>query len=532
VDVSTPSSRTQPAAEPAGHDARAGGRAWAALAAVTLAVTLLAIDGTVLALAVPALTADLDATNSEVLWIGDAYSFALAGLLITMGTLADRIGRKRLLLIGVAAFGAASLFAAFAPTAGWLIAARALLGVAGATLMPSTLSIVRSIFPNAAQRTRAIAIWTAGTAGGAALGPLVGGFLLEHFWWGSVFIINLPVMAVVLVAVAVLVPESRNPAPGRFDLLSAVLSVAAIVPLVWAVKHTAADGADASGLLAAVVGVALGVVFVRRQRNLPDPLVDVRLFAKPAFSGTVAVSLIAIFAFSGLLFFFSQYLQLVRGFSPLQAGLRELPITIAAMAVAAVAVRVITRLGIGRALGASLLVAGGGLVLLAVAEGAAGYLWLAVALTLIGLGLGVAFTASTDAILSTVSRDRAGAASAISEMSYELGVALGIALLGSLHAVLYRAALPDLSGTSDATRDAVEESLAFGSYVVGADPAGAGILAAAREAFTEAMQTTSVVAAVLLLIAGLLAMKIVPSRASAADGPAPELLEADGAGDR
>ncbi|MCA0145070.1 MFS transporter [Blastococcus sp. LR1] len=499
-------------AVPAAEDAApAGARAWGALVAVTLAVTLLAVDGTVLALAVPALTADLGATSTQVLWIGDVYSFALAGLLITMGTLADRIGRKRLLLIGVAAFGAASVLAAFAPTAGWLIAARALLGVAGATLMPSTLSIVRSVFPEARQRTRAIAIWSAGTAGGAALGPLVGGALLEHFWWGSVFIINLPVMAVVLVAVALLVPESRDPAPGRFDLLSAVLSVGAIVPLVWAVKHTAGEGADVAGLVAGLLGIVVGVVFVRRQRRLPDPLVDVELFTKPAFSGTVAVSLIAIFAFSGLLFFFSQYLQLVRGFSPLEAGLRELPITIAAMAVTVIAVWVISRLGIGRALGISMLVAAGGLALLAVAEGAEGYFWLGVALAIIGLGLGITFTTSTDAILSTVPRERAGSASAISEMSYELGVALGIALLGSLHAVLYRASLPDLSAVPDGAREAVEESLAVGTYAIGTDPAGAGILDAAREAFTDAMQTTSVVAAVLLVVAGLLAMKIVPS---------------------
>ncbi|MGY1746542.1 MFS transporter [Blastococcus sp. SYSU D00695] len=509
--MSTSSPQRTPVDGTAEVPARAGRRAWAALAALTLAVTLLAVDGTVLALAVPSLTADLGATSSQVLWIGDAYSFALAGLLITMGTLADRIGRKRLLLIGVAAFGAASLLAALAPTAGWLIAARVALGVAGATLMPSTLSIVRSLFPDDSQRTRAIAIWSAGTAGGAALGPLVGGLLLEHFWWGSVFVINLPVMAVVLVAVAWLVPESRNPAPGRFDLLSALLSVATIVPLVWAVKHSAADGVDLAALVSALLGVVAGVVFVRRQRRLPDPLVDVTLFARPAFSGTVAVSLIAIFAFSGLLFFFSQYLQLVRGFSPLQSGLRELPVTLAAMVVAAIAVWVITRLGVGRALGSSLLVAAAGLGLLAVAEGAEGYLWLGVALALVGLGLGIAFTASTDAILSTVPRERAGAASAISEMSYELGVALGIALLGSLHAVLYRSALPDLSGVPEGAREAVEESLATGSHVLGADAGAAGLLDQAREAFTEAMQSTSVIAAVLLVLAGLLAVRIVPS---------------------
>ncbi|MCX4387983.1 MFS transporter [Micromonospora peucetia] len=508
----TPSPLAGPTPATSPRPARAGGRQWAALAALTLAVTLLAVDGTVLALAMPALTADLGATANQVLWIGDAYSFALAGLLISMGTLADRIGRKRLLLIGVASFGAASLLAAFAPTAGWLIAARILLGVAGATLMPSTLSIVRNVFTDPGQRTRAIAVWSAGASGGAALGPLVGGALLEHYWWGSVFVINLPIMLLVLVTVALLVPESRNPAPGRFDLLSAVLSVAAIVPLVWSVKHTAKAGVDPVGLLTAALAVGAAVVFVRRQRNLRAPLMDITLFTRPAFTGTVLASMIAIFAFSGLLFFFSQYLQLVRGYSPLQAGLRELPATLASIVVAVVAVRVIVRLGVGHTLAAALLVAAAGLGVLAMAEGATGYTGMAVGLILIGLGIGIAFTASTDAILSSVPRERAGAASAISEMSYELGVALGIALLGTLHAVLYRAGLPDLSGLTVATREAVTESLAAGTQALaGTDRHGTQILTAARDAFAHGMQVTSVIAAVLLVVAALVAWKIVPS---------------------
>ncbi|WP_222195296.1 MFS transporter [Modestobacter italicus] len=489
---------TSPVAVP-----RAGLRAWAAVAALTLAVTLLAVDGTVLALAAPALTADLAPTAAQLLWIGDAYSFALAGLLITMGTLADRIGRRRLLLIGVTGFGLASLLAAFAPSAGWLIAARVLLGVAGATLMPSTLSIVRNLFPDARQRTRAIAVWAAGSSGGAALGPLVGGALLEHFWWGSVFLINLPVMVVVLVAVALVVPESRNPRPGRFDLLSAGLSVLAIVSVVWAVKHTAQAGADLAGAATAALGLAGGVAFVRRQRRLPSPLVDVGLFARPAFSGTLLSSLIAVFAFSGLLFFFSQYLQLVQGWSPFQAGLRELPLTIAAVLVVAVVSPLLTRLGMGRTLGLSLLVAAVGLGVLAVAEGSSGYGGLALGLVIVGLGIGVTFTAATDAVLGVVPPERAGAASALSEMSYELGIALGIALLGTTHTLLYRAALPELPGTTDAVR----ESLATAAATV----PDVEVLAAAREAFSSAMQVTSAIAAVLLVVAGVIAWRLVPS---------------------
>ncbi|NHC12326.1 MFS transporter [Motilibacter deserti] len=488
---------------------RAGARQWAALAALTLAVTLLAVDGTVLALAVPALTADLAPSATALLWIGDAYSFALAGLLISMGTLADRIGRKRLLLVGVSGFGAASLLAALAPSAGWLIAARVLLGVAGATLMPSTLSIVRNLFLDARQRTRAVAVWSAGASGGAALGPLVGGALLEHYWWGSVFLINLPVMLVVLVAVAALVPESRNPSAGPLDAWSVLLSAAAVVPFVWTVKHAAQNGPGLAGAASLGLAIAAGAAFVTRQRRLPDPLVDVGLFTRPAFAGTVAASLIAVFAFSGLLFFFSQYLQLVRGYSPFEAGIRELPLTLASIAVVAVAVPVMARLGAGRALAAALLVAAAGLAVLALAEGQPGYAGLALGLVVTGLGVGLAFTAATDAVLGAVPRDRAGAASAISEMSYELGIALGIALLGTAHTLLYRDRLPDLAGLPGATQDAVTESLAAAYAAL---PGGGALLDAARHAFAQAMQVTSGIAAALLVAAAGVAWKLMGAR--------------------
>ncbi|GAA3623788.1 MFS transporter [Kineosporia mesophila] len=485
----------------------AGPREWAALVPLTLAVTLLAVDGTVLALAVPSLTVDLDASAQQLLWIGDSYSFALAGLLISMGTLADRIGRRRLLLIGGTAFGLVSLMAAFAPGPGWLIAARVLLGVAGATLMPSTLSIVRNLFPDDRQRTKAVAIWSTGGAGGAALGPLVGGVLLEHFWWGSVFVINLPIMALMVATVGRLVPESRNPDPGRFDLLSSVLSVIAIVPLVWAVKHTAHEGLDGFGAGAALAGLAFGVIFVRRQRTLKDPLVDVTLFRRPAFAGTVLSSFIAIFAFSGLLYFFSQYLQLVHGYSPFQAGLREMPLTVASILVVVIAVPMINRLGVGRTLALSLLVSALGFAVLAHFETARGYAGLAAGLVVIGLGVGIVFTAATDAVLGSVPHERAGAASAISEMSYEMGVAVGIAVLGSLQGVLYRSHLPSLSGLSGTAGDAVSDSLARATQVLGSGE----MLGAAREAFAEAMQTTSWIASVLLVLAGVVAWRVVPS---------------------
>lgn len=476
----------------------AGPKEWAALAVVTLAVVVLAIDATVLSLAVPALTADLSPSATSLLWIGDAYSFALAGLLVTMGTLADRIGRKRLLLIGATGFAVASLLAAFAPAAGWLIAGRALLGVAGATLMPSTLSIIRSLFADARQRTTAIAVWSAAAGGGAALGPLVGGVLLDHFWWGSVFLINVPVMALLVGFGVVLLPESRDPSPGPFDLFSAVLSVLGTVGLVFAVKHTVSDGPDGVALLAALVGVLAGTVFVRRQRRAASPLIDVRLFARPAFTGAVGASVLAVFAFSGLLFFFSQYLQLVRGYSPSAAGVRELPATLASIAVVVLAGRLVARCGRGRVIGGGLLLAGLGFGGLAVAEGSPNYLWLALALVLVGLGVGLAFTLTTDAVLSAVPPDRAGSASAVAETAYELGVALGIAVLGSVHTVLYRHGLP--AGTGAAARDSLAAAAAAGES-----------LEPARVAFVEAMQATSVIAALTLAVAAVVAWRVIPS---------------------
>ena len=343
-------------------------RRWAALAVLVGAVLLLAIDATVLYLAVPSLTADLAPTATQVLWIGDIYSLAIAGLLVTMGNLADRIGRKRLLLIGATAFGLASALAAFAPSAGVLIAARLLLGIAGATIMPSTLSLIRSIFTDAAERTRAIALWSAAAASGIALGPLIGGALLEHFWWGSVFLMNLPVIAAVLVGGAWLLPESRNPAPERFDLLSSALSMVAIVPFVLAIKQVTGGTASTVTVAAVGVGVIGSVLFVRRQRRADSPMIDVELFRNPAFSGAVLVNFTSVFALSGVLFFFSQYLQLARQLSPFDAGIAQLPAALSAMAAVLLVGTLLTRLGRGRAIALALLTGALGLGLLALLE--------------------------------------------------------------------------------------------------------------------------------------------------------------------
>lgn len=482
-------------------------RRWSALAVLAGAVLLLAIDGTVLYLAVPSLTVDLSPTANQILWIGDIYSLAIAGLLITMGNVADRVGRKRLLLIGSAAFGIASAFAAFAPSAEALIAARLLLGIAGATLMPSTLSLIRNIFTDPRERTRAIAIWAAASAAGIALGPLVGGVLLEFLWWGSVFLINIPVMALMLVFGAWLLPESKDPHPGPFDLLSSALSMLAIIPAVYVVKQVANGtfGADAIGAL--TVSIASAVWFVARQRRSSHPMIDFSLFRNASFSGAILVNFISVFALTGSLFFFSQYLQLARGLSPLQAGLAELPVAIAGMLAIATVGFMLSRFGLGRAIGISMVVASIGLALLGALEPGP-LVWVILSLVPLGIGIGIAETLSVDAVVSAVPPEKSGAASSIAETAYELGVALGIALLGSVMTILYRLHLVLPEDVDPLAETAAEESLAAATVTL---PPGSAELASAREAFVTAMQTTTFLASGLVLLAALVAFKLIPS---------------------
>lgn len=411
---------------------------WLALVVLSLGVLLIGVDSTVLAVATPMISEDLGASATQILWIGDIYSFVLAGLLITMGSLGDRIGHKKLLLGSATAFALASLATAYAPTAETLIAARALLGVVGASLAPSTLALIRGLFSNPRERSVAVGIWASVFAAGTALGPVVGGALLEHFWWGSVFLINIPVIVVLVVGGSLLLPELRDPIPGPWDLVGVGLSLVGMLGLVYAVKQGAAHGFHAEIVVAALVGVAALTLFVRRQLTTPNPLIDVRLFTNARFSGVVLTNTLTVLGPSALLYFLSQYLQLVEGYSPLQAGLAELPAAVAAMAfgvLAGVAVRYWSQRAV---LATALVLLGVAMGSLTALTPSTTYPQIGIALFVIGAGLGVAFAVANDVVIASVPPQNAGAAAGISETAYELGTALGIALLGSVIAGVYR----------------------------------------------------------------------------------------------
>lgn len=482
-------------------------REWLAMGVLTLPVLLISLDMTVLGAALPAISADLAPSGSQQLWIVDVYSFVLAGLLIVAGSLGDRIGRRRLLLAGAAAFGVASALAAFAPTAETLIAARALLGIGGATLMPSTLSLIKTLFPDARRRATAVAIWSAAFSGGAAAGPVLGGWLLEHFWWGSVFLLGVPVTLVLLVLGPVLLPESRDPHPGPFDLLSAALSLAAMLPVVSAIKTVATEGVTTTALVAAVVGVAAGVAFVHRQRTLARPMIDLGLLANPRFSVSVLTNLLGVFALVGLLVLLPQHLQLVLGLTPLDAALWMLPGTVAGVVGALVATRLARAFPVPALIGAGLVVAGAGIGLLAAAPG---LVTVVIGFALAGGGIALSESLTNDLVLAAAPADRAGAASAISETGYELGGALGTAVLGSVTAAVFTAAVPG----QDTLGGALARSGALGP------PAASALADAARGAFTAGLQVAAVVAAAVSVAAGLQAWWFL-SRAEHRRHPAP-----------
>ncbi|MET8800201.1 MFS transporter [Nocardia sp. NPDC004568] len=480
-------------AAPAAPDTSGGRRAWFGLAVLLLPVLLVSMDMSVLFLALPTLTTDLDPTAAQQLWILDIYGFLIAGLLITMGNLGDRIGRRTVLLAGATVFGAASAIAAFAPGAAVLIAARALMGIGGATLLPSSLALISDLFPDPRQRSTAIGIWTAFFAGGSAVGPIIGGVLLHHFWWGSVFLINVPVLLVLLAFAPLLLPEHRSAALGPLDLPSVALSIGGILPAVYAVKHIAEHGPDVEAFVSAFLGAAVLTLFVRRQRRLDHPLVDLSLFSRARFSVAIGSSTAAMMSLAGLSYLSSIWLQSVTGRDPLQAAVLGIPMAITVFIFSVSGSSVARLLGVRWAFVTALVTASvGNLLVLGIgADGGAG--WYVAGSAIAGIGYGIVFTLVSEVAVASVPPQRAGSAVGISETSFELGNALGLALLGSLAALVFRSGgefAPTLGET-------IQRSAA-----------DSGLLAAARESFVHGAHASIAAGAGVLLLMGVIAFVV------------------------
>ncbi|MEV5884508.1 MFS transporter [Streptomyces sp. NPDC052020] len=486
---------------------RAGRREWTGLAALALPTLLISMDMTVLYLAVPHLSADLGPTSTELLWITDIYGFLIAGALVPMGALGDRVGRRRLLLIGAALFAAASVLAAYSTSAPMLIGARALLGLAGATLMPSTLSLVRVMFEDARQRGFAIAVVMTSFSVGTTIGPVLGGVLLSHFWWGSVFLLAVPVMALLLAVGPVLLPEYRDLGAGRLDAASAGLSLAAVLSVVYAVKHVAEHGVGWLPAVSAAFGLAVGAVFVRRQRKLADPLLDLGLLGDRVINASLGTYLLGLLAMGGVQLFIALYLQEVLGLSPMLAGLWMVPAALGTVVGSLVAPLLVRRLRPYAVISVSLLVAAVGFGTMA-RVGSDDLALLIVGYVIVALGLSPMIALCTDIVISTAPPQRAGAASALSETSGELGVALGVAVLGSVGMAAYRGRLsetmPDAvpPGTSDSAGDTIAGALRAAEDLPG--PLGPALADAARAAFTHGLALTCVAATVIVVGAAVL----------------------------
>jgi DHA2 family multidrug resistance protein-like MFS transporter len=490
---------TTDAATMAPDDApRAGHREWIGLAVLALACLLYVMDPTVLHLAVPSISRDLRPSSAQLLWIIDIYGFMVAGFLVTMGTLGDRIGRRRLLLTGAAAFGVISVIAAFSTSAEMLIASRALLGIAGATLAPSTLSLIFTMFKDPGERARAIAVWISAFSAGSAIGPVLGGVLLEHFWWGSVFLLALPVMALLLVLGPIVLPEYRDPDAGRLDVASAVMSLVAVLTMIFGLKQIAQDGVGWLAVLSILVGLVVGFAWIRRQLTLADPMIDVRLFQIPSFSASLVVNFLTIFVAIGYFVFVAQYLQLVLGLSPLAAGLWSVP--------SAVGFMVLTQ-------------AGGSNGLAVVVTGS----------VVIALGLAPVLTLTTDLIVGSAPPERAGAASGISETAAELGGALGISILGSIGVALYRGevarAIPTAvpAAAASIARDTLGGAVGVAAQLPHA--LGIAVIEVARDAFVQGMQVAASISAIVAVAVAVFAVVMLRDLGSDSTGvPQPNAI--------
>jgi DHA2 family multidrug resistance protein-like MFS transporter len=491
-------------------------RDWLALALLMFPVLLVAVDNTALTFALPAIAGSLQTTGIQLLWIVDAYPLVLAGLLVAMGSLGDRIGRRRLLLIGSVGFATVSAVTAFAPSAEWLIAGRAALGFFGAMLMPSTLSLIRNIFPDPNRRRLAVAIWAAGFSGGAALGPIFGGWLVQEFWWGAVLLVAVPLMLPLLVFGPAFIPESKDPRPGRLDLPSIALSLLVMVPVVYGIKELATEGLGPAPLALIAFGLAMGFLFVRRQQRLASPMLDISLFGNPVFSTAITANVLALFSFNGFILFLAQHLQLLDGMTPSAAGVAMIPALIATLVAGLAVVPLVRKVRPGFVVAGGLALTAAGYGIVVFGDHASGPAFLLAALLVLALGVGASETISNDLILGAVPAEQSGAAAAISETGYEVGSLMGTAVLGSILTASYQHNLRLPAGLEESSSggalDRAGETLAGAMELAVSAPAplGDALREAARLAFDSGVHITAAIA--LVLMAGAAALTAVVLR--------------------
>ena len=459
---------------------------WFGLAVIALPCMLYSMDLTVLNLAVPKLTADLNPSSAQLLWIVDIYGFLLAGFLVTMGTLGDRIGRRKLLMIGAAAFGLASVLASLSDSAEILILARAILGIAGATLAPSTLSLISNMFRDEKERTTAIAVWITSFSLGGAIGPVIGGVMLEHYWWGSAFLVAIPVMVLLLITGPILLPEFKDPGAGKIDMVSAVLSLAMVLAIIYGVKNLSIEGFGWLPLASTIMGLLLGVLFIRRQKHLKSPFIDLKMFSIPAFSSSLIIYLLSTFILFGMFFFIAQFLQLVLDLSPLTAGLWTLPSFLGFIVGSMATPGLSKKFSPVYIVFTGLLVASVGFGLLTQVGPSNGLVLVVAALAIFSLGIAPVFTLATDMVVGSAPPEQAGAAASLSETSSELGGALGIAILGSIGALIFKSNMADSHGIDTLGAAVTEASVLAPEF-------GTKLLSSAQRAFTQGMKTVSVI---------------------------------------
>jgi EmrB/QacA subfamily drug resistance transporter len=488
-------------------------RRWWTLVVLCVSLLVIGLDNTILNVALPTLVADLHASTSQLQWIVDAYTLVFAGFLLTGGSLGDRFGRKHAMQVGLVIFAGASAAGAFSGSSLALTLCRAVMGIGGALIMPATLSILTNVFTDPKERSRAIGAWAGISGLGIAVGPILGGFLLEHFWWGSVFLVNVPVAIVALALGRVLIPNSKDPSEPRLDLVGSATSIAGLSLLLWAIIEVPGKGWSDPGVIATFVGalVVLGA-FAAWELHTDEPMLDLQFFANPRFTVASLSITMAFFAMSGTLFLLTQLLQFVLGYDALAAGYRMAPMALAMMIMAPLTPRLTDRFGSKYMVAVGLTTSAGGLLILATVNESSSYLLVFCGLVVMALGIAMGMVPATDSIMGSLPKEKAGVGSAVNDTTRQVGGALGVAVLGSLLASGYRAHL-NVSGLSG--KLLAEAKSSVGGAIEAAQKVGNDAIAhSGRAAYVHGMHVSLLVGAVFIIGGALLSLLYLPARAT------------------